>query len=397
MADRRRSYRKKPLAVFEAGTRIYSPSRGESRYRVVATDAEGNRVFHKAPTEADARARARELEAHLASAVPLGRTSSGPRTVAALVDAYLLSLAGRSVRYQERQESILRTWVLPRLGDVGVTAWTPADSETLLNLARARLAPATVQNVGSSLRSLVTFAHKSRWLGREVDPMWRVAYSSKAEHQGQAEGFIPRDALPNDEQCEALFDVLSQSGESAWAFGMRLASRSGVRWGELIALRPCDVGFEPRRVVRVHRAVEQSRQGLSFKVPKNAQKRTTIFPASIADGLTAHVAGVRAVGGDDALLFGARSGGPPERRQFSRLWHRAARLAGWPMRSPTASVWHPHDLRHVAACWMLFDVGLDPALVAQMLGHANAAFTLSRYVGVRSGSDAIANQLTERW
>ena len=33
--------------------------------------------------------------------------------------------------------------------------------------------------------------------------------------------------------------------------------RSGLRWGELIALRPVDLDFEPQRVVRVHRAVEQ--------------------------------------------------------------------------------------------------------------------------------------------
>lgn len=61
------------------------------------------------------------------------------------------------------------------------------------------------------------------------------------------------------------------------------------------------------------------------------------------------------------------------------------------------ALWHPHDLRHVAACWMLFDVGIDGAQVARMLGHANAAFTLSRYVGVRSGADATTNGLTEGW
>ena len=33
---------------------------------------------------------------------------------------------------------------------------------------------------------------------------------------------------------------------------------------------------------------------------------------------------------------------------------------------------------------MLFDLSLDPAHVARLLGHANAAFTLSRYVGVRT-------------
>ncbi len=46
---------------------------------------------------------------------------------------------------------------------------------------------------------------------------------------------------------------------------------------------------------------------------------------------------------------------------------------------------------------MLFDVGIDPPLVVRMLGHANAAFTLSRYVGVRTGKDAATNGLTDRW
>ncbi len=56
------------------------------------------------------------------------------------------------------------------------------------------------------------------------------------------------------------------------------------------------------------------------------------------------------------------------------------------MKRKTAAVWHLHDLRHVAACWPLFDVGLDPAVVATLLGHANAAFILSRYVGLRGTS-----------
>ena len=67
------------------------------------------------------------------------------------------------------------------------------------------------------------------------------------------------------------------------------------------------------------------------------------------------------------------------------------------MRRPTAVVWHPHDLRHVAACWLLFDVGLDPTVVATLLGHANAAFTLSRYVGVRGDLSATVTAATEDW
>ena len=67
------------------------------------------------------------------------------------------------------------------------------------------------------------------------------------------------------------------------------------------------------------------------------------------------------------------------------------------MKRPAAAVWHPQDLRHVVACCMLFDVGLDPAMVATLLGHANAAFTLSRYVGVRGDLGATVTAATEDW
>ena len=63
MPTRPRHYRKKPLATFEHGTRIYAPTAGEARYRVVATDSTGSRLFHKLAAEDDARAKARELEA----------------------------------------------------------------------------------------------------------------------------------------------------------------------------------------------------------------------------------------------------------------------------------------------------------------------------------------------
>ncbi len=134
-----------------------------------------------------------------------------------------------------------------------------------------------------------------------------------------------------------------------------------------------------------------------MKTTKNKQKRSSLFPASLRNDLAEHVERVRQECGDQALLFPRPDGEPAERRQFLRLWTRAARDAAWPMRSPTVANWHPHDLRHVAACWMLFDVGIDAATVSLMLGHANPAFTLSRYVGVRVGAAAMTNALTERW
>ena len=389
--------RRKPLVSYEYGTRVYAPSEGEPRHRVVATDADGQRLFAKFSSEDAARQRAREIEGRLASSVLLPGRANAPTTVGGLIDRYLVSLSSRSIRYAERQEYLLRMWVRPVLGDHALSAWTPSDSEAVLDRARRPLAPSTVQNVGSAMRALVTFAFKNRWIPREADPMWLVRYSPTAEIQGQAIGYVARSSLPTDEECNRLFKALDAAEQPIWALAMRLKHRSGLRWGELIALRPVDLDFDSQRVVRVHRAVEQSRQGLAIKGTKNRQRRVSTFPASLVEPLEAWSHRVEREHGSEGLLFPGTDGGFANRRTFQRIWARAARDAGWPMKRKTAAVWHPHDLRHVAACWLLFDVHLDPAVVATLLGHANAAFTLSRYVGVRGDLSSTVTAATEDW
>ncbi len=185
MAGTRR-YRK-PLVSYEFGTRIYAPSEGEDRYRIVTTDADGRRVFQKVTNEETARRRARQLEKMLASSVTMPGRLQAPTTVGGLIDRYVASLGSRSNRYAERQEYLLRMWVRPVLGERALADWTPSDSEVVLDRARRSLAPSTVQNVGSTMRAMVTFAFKNRWLAREADPMWLVRYSPSTEIQGSGD------------------------------------------------------------------------------------------------------------------------------------------------------------------------------------------------------------------
>ena len=208
---------------------------------------------------------------------------------------------------------------------------------------------------------------------------------------------------------------MAEQGHGRWALAMRLTHRAGLRWGELTGLLAGDIEFEPNRIVHVHRAVEQTSAGPpTLKTPKNGKTRTTIFPKSLADDLAQLVADVTAEHGPTGLLFPNRRSGIARRSSFQQVWIKAADAAGWPMTAPlrrttgygehdmgwrwTGSArWTVHDLRHVAACWMLFDLGLDPAIVAEKLGHADPAFTVKRYVGVRGNPDQRATEVTEGW
>ena len=226
---------------------------------------------------------------------------------------------------------------------------------------------------------------------------------------------VLRPTCRTEDQCEALFAAMRRLGEPRWALAMRLDRRSGLRWGELVALHAQDVVATPARVVHVRRAVEQPTAGRpAIKLPKNGRTRTAIFPKSLADDLVALVNEARDEAGPEGLLFPGRRGQLVRRTVFQQLWVKSADAAGWPMTQPLcrsrgygeknkgwrwlgAARWSPHDLRHVAACWMLFDVGLDPAVVAEKLGHADPSFTVKRYVGVRGDPDAATTELTDAW
>lgn len=243
-------YRKKPLAQFEHGTRIYAPSTSETRYRVVATDPEtGRRFSTKAPDEDAARRRAHEIEERIARSSPVHAiTDERSRTVRLLAHRYVEDhLATLSLRFREKQQYLLDTWILPRIGDLPLARWTPAESMAVLTAVRnAGRSPALIQDVGAAMRALVTHGRRLRWFGPQSDdPMWMVTYSKRATIQGASVDFVARSSLPTDDQCDDLFRAMARLGEPMWALAMKLKHRSGLRWGELTALRAEDVAFDP--------------------------------------------------------------------------------------------------------------------------------------------------------
>lgn len=51
----RRQYNR-ALATYELGTKIYAPTTGETRYRIITKDPAGKRITCRVGTEAEARA-----------------------------------------------------------------------------------------------------------------------------------------------------------------------------------------------------------------------------------------------------------------------------------------------------------------------------------------------------
>ncbi len=120
-----------------------------------------------------------------------------------------------------------------------------------------------------------------------------------------------------------------------------LAALASLRWGEVTALRRCDLDLAAG-MVRVRAAfVERSTGEILLGPPKSrAGRRAVGIPQVIIPALREHLA-IFTKADAGALVFPGVQGGPLRRGNFNKL-------SGWPyaVRSVGAEGLHFHDLRH---------------------------------------------------
>lgn len=242
------------------------------------------------PRLASIRSRAIGILVIRASATPV-RAFDEALTVAALAARYHDHIQSRSARYRERQAGLLDKWVLPALGDrlrlSGPLPPPSACSPTPVGTSRRPRSRASVRTCVRSSPS------PTRADGRPATSTRCGSFPTPARPSTKAKpaGSSPARRSPPTTSAQ-LFKALQDLGEPTWALAMRLKHRCGARWGELIALRPRDIVFEPHRVIRIERAVEQTSTGRSIKATRNEHKRWSLFPTSLAEDLHGRVRAV---------------------------------------------------------------------------------------------------------
>jgi integrase len=148
----------------------------------------------------------------------------------------------------------------------------------------------------------------------------------------------------------------------------RVAAYTGLRLGELLALRWADVNLVDRRLV-VHRAFSDRTEGPT----KNWQARF-IPIADPAAGAFAHLAERRDFTSADDYVFCSRLGRPLDGSALRRRFKRAAAAAG--LRELRF-----HALRHGAGSMIARQA--DPRWVQGFLGHAKLT-TTERYLHAKA-------------
>jgi integrase len=159
---------------------------------------------------------------------------------------------------------------------------------------------------------------------------------------------------------------------------IKVAIEPGLRWGELIALRPRHVDLEAGRLTVVESIVEvqlraaPNGQRMYVKAyPKDNEPRTMGLDRELVAQLAAHIA-ERGLGPVD-LLFATRDGTPISRNTFrTRIWRPAVGASDVDFNVRI------HDLRLAPASWLLAG-GSDLKSVMDRTGH-NLIRTTQKYL-----------------
>jgi integrase len=186
-----------------------------------------------------------------------------------------------------------------------------------------------------------------------------------------------------------------------------LALSTGMRHGEVLGLRWCDIQGD---TLHVTQTVVKGGGGYAFSTPKTAHgaRRVTLDPETVAT-LEEHRLKQRSEAkdlGDDwqeekhfGLVFTSEAGTPIIPRNFDRTWYllqdatkkayvdlgvtdeeknvRAKQIA----EEKVLPHIRFHDLRHMHVS-LLNKAGVDARTIADRIGHTDPAFTLKRYAHV---------------
>jgi integrase len=321
----------------------------------------------------------REAEAQaakiLASVVTDQFIDPSRETVAGFVERWLRDWATQNLggKAYERYAGLLRKYVVPRVGGLPIQKLRAADLQAIY---------ATMTDVSPATR---LYLHRvvSRALHHALQ--WGVVHQNAASLVDAPKVQAREVQILTAEQVNAVLETL----QGHWLQPIAaLALGSGARRGELLGLRQHDLNLDTG-TMRIERAVEQTKQGITIKAPKTRHGRRVVTLAPV----TVEVMRVHRRAQQERWLAFGLGKVPPETpvftidgevmspRSISKAWERATRRLGI-----GASF---HSLRHTHASTLLAE-GVDVVTVSRRLGHGSAAITLGVYAHLMKRDDRAA-------
>lgn len=268
----------------------------------------------------------------------------------------------RKHSYYRTTEQTLRVHLVPYFGDRDLRDVDPEDVARYKALKVQALAPKTVNNHLGVLS--VLFRKAVEWGYTEVNPVTGAGLLRLPPQEMQ---FWDR------EQSNAFLDAVLETDPSWYPFFL-CALRTGMRLGELIALRWANIDY-----VKAQLRVMWSYSHGALTSPKNHRSRVIPMSGQLARALRAH----RHLRGP--LVFCREDGSYLTRDIVKHPFDRAIAKAG-------VEAIRIHDLRHSFASQLVMD-GTPLTAVKELLGHSTLDMTM-RYSHLSPSAKAsYVNQL----
>lgn len=278
--------------------------------------------------------------------------AAGRLTVGEFASTWLDGRVHLTPKTVESYRSLLRTRILPRWGSVPLSTVLYSDvSAWVSHMVADGLSSSRVRQAYHLLSAMLDDAVKGCRLVR--NPAAGVNLPRLASS--------PRRYLTHHQ----VTDLADGCGE--YRTLVLLLAYSGLRWGEVTALRVGSVDLMRGRL-RVVEAVSDVNGRMVFGEPKSHQSRTVPVPRFLKDDLAAQMAGKA----PDELVFTSPTGAVLRVGNFRQRTFDAAAAAA---DLPGLTI---HELRHTAAS-LAITSGASVKAVQAMLGHASATLTLDRY------------------
>jgi integrase len=356
--------------------------RGTGRYLIKiglgkdATDKYKYRWETVRGTKEDARQKLREMQKEHDTR---GYVDPGKSTVAEYLNKWLEDYARLNLtpRTAERYAGIIKGHFAHDFGDIRLVQLKPqhlqAHYAAKLN---SGLSARTVRYhhaiLHVALKTAVKWGLLSRNPADAVDPPKIRPVEMRTWDEDEANRFL--EAIRDTHYYELFY----------------LALVTGMRRGELLALRWCDIDLLGLQL-SVNRSLHHLKNGsYIFSEPKSAKSRRTIALSPAAAILLreyklkreAQCTLLGIVLKDSDLVFSHVDGSPLRPNTITRAWPDMAVRAG-------VKVIRLHDARHTHASLMLKQ-GIHPKIVQERLGHASIQMTLDTYSHVAPGLQAAA-------
>lgn len=193
---------------------------------------------------------------------------------------------------------------------------------------------------------------------------------------------VPTERIPTEDEVQRILDVAWDARE-LHGFILELAARSGLRWSEIMGLKPSDFDFD-NRTVKVERARVERQDGSVFlkSTKTQAGNRYTVLAKSSVERVKKFVDAQP----KNEFICRSSTGHIVRKTNFVAPLRRYKKQAGFPFHLTT------HSMRHFFGSYGS-RIGVHNSDVSRMMGHANPYTTLTLYVHGDVGSVDRAKEL----